>query len=144
VLQELFRWRFMQTDPNWGNFLYNPATGKVALIDFGAAREYPKAFVDDYLRMVSACATQNRPEMLFRSTRLGFLTGVCFCGINFTYVIALRHLCCILLANLHMQCAKLSRGARLPDNSRYVSCSCIIDLDLAEHSDGAVERHPTP
>jgi aarF domain-containing kinase len=22
-LHELFVWRFMQTDPNWGNFLYN-------------------------------------------------------------------------------------------------------------------------
>lgn len=42
----------MQTDPNWGNFLYNEATKKINLIDFGAAREYPKRFVDDYLRMV--------------------------------------------------------------------------------------------
>lgn len=38
TLRELFGWRFMQTDPNWGNFLYDPATGVVNLIDFGAAR----------------------------------------------------------------------------------------------------------
>ncbi len=23
TLKELFEWRFMQTDPNWGNFLYD-------------------------------------------------------------------------------------------------------------------------
>ena len=38
TLRELFDWRFMQTDPNWGNFLYDPATGVLNLIDFGAAR----------------------------------------------------------------------------------------------------------
>lgn len=42
----------MQTDPNWSNFLYDEATQSINLIDFGAARNYPKRFVDDYLRMV--------------------------------------------------------------------------------------------
>lgn len=46
----------MQTDPNWSNFLYDEATKTINLIDFGAARDYPKRFVDDYLRMVkSSC-----------------------------------------------------------------------------------------
>jgi aarF domain-containing kinase len=75
TLRELFAWRFMQTDPNWGNFLYDPTTGVLNLIDFGAAREYPAPFVRDYLRMVAACAERDRSEVLARSTRLGFLTG---------------------------------------------------------------------
>lgn len=41
----------------------------------GAAREFPQAFVDDYLRMVKACAEQDRTEVILRSTRMGFLTG---------------------------------------------------------------------
>ena len=41
----------------------------------GAARDYPKAFVDDYLRMVRACAEHDRDEVVLRSTRMGFLTG---------------------------------------------------------------------
>lgn len=41
-----------QTDPNWSNFLYDEATKTINLIDFGAARDYPKHFVDNYLRMV--------------------------------------------------------------------------------------------
>lgn len=43
----------MQTDPNWGNFLYDENARVINLIDFGAARDYPKRFVDDYLRMVN-------------------------------------------------------------------------------------------
>ena len=33
TIKELFAWRFMQTDPNWSNFLYNAATDQIALID---------------------------------------------------------------------------------------------------------------
>ena len=28
-LKELFEFRYMQTDPNWANFMYNPATRQV-------------------------------------------------------------------------------------------------------------------
>nr|KAJ0191408.1 hypothetical protein LSAT_V11C800454620 [Lactuca sativa] len=65
----------MQTDPNWSNFLYDEATQSINLIDFGAARNYPKRFVDDYLRMVVACANCDREGVVEMSERLGFLTG---------------------------------------------------------------------
>ncbi len=42
TLRELFQWRFMQTDPNWGNFLYDTDTGIINLIDFGASKDYPE------------------------------------------------------------------------------------------------------
>lgn len=75
TLKELFIFRFMQTDPNWSNFLYDEPTRSINLIDFGAARDYPKHFVDDYLRMVMACANNDREEVIEMSKRLGFLTG---------------------------------------------------------------------
>ncbi|KAG0575782.1 hypothetical protein M758_5G032600 [Ceratodon purpureus] len=75
TLRELFDFRFMQTDPNWGNFLYDEAKGTINLIDFGAAREYPKKFVDDYLKMILACANKDREQVVRQSIRLGFLTG---------------------------------------------------------------------
>lgn len=31
-LTELFTFRFMQTDPNWSNFMYNPTTRQVFLV----------------------------------------------------------------------------------------------------------------
>ncbi|CAL0316520.1 unnamed protein product [Lupinus luteus] len=76
TLLELFVFRFMQTDPNWGNFLYDEATKTINLIDFGAARDFPKRFVDDYLRMVLACANSDSDGVIEMSRRLGFLTGM--------------------------------------------------------------------
>ncbi|XP_073029037.1 protein ABC transporter 1, mitochondrial isoform X1 [Primulina eburnea] len=75
TLMELFIFRFMQTDPNWSNFLYNEVDKSINLIDFGAARDYPKHFVDNYLRMVLACANSDRDRVIEMSRRLGFLTG---------------------------------------------------------------------
>ncbi|PHT60251.1 AarF domain-containing protein kinase 4 [Capsicum baccatum] len=75
TLMELFVFRFMQTDPNWSNFLYDESEKVINLIDFGAARDYPKSFVDDYLRMVFACANNDREAIIKLSQRLGFLTG---------------------------------------------------------------------
>ncbi|XP_024378992.1 protein ABC transporter 1, mitochondrial [Physcomitrium patens] len=75
TLRELFEFRFMQTDPNWGNFLYDEAKGTINLIDFGAAREYPRRFVDNYLKMILACANQDREQVIRQSILLGFLTG---------------------------------------------------------------------
>lgn len=76
TLMELFVFRFMQTDPNWSNFLYDEATKLINLIDFGAARDYPKCFVDDYLGMVIACANSDADAVIEMSKRLGFLTGM--------------------------------------------------------------------
>ena len=42
---ELFKWRFSQTDPNPGNFLWDEREGKVGLIDFGGCREYDKEWM---------------------------------------------------------------------------------------------------
>ena len=76
-LTELFSFRFMQTDPNWSNFLYDARTGQLSLIDFGACQSYDHSFVDDYLRMVMACAEGEdaRDAILQHSRRLRFLTG---------------------------------------------------------------------
>ncbi|KAL3652985.1 mitochondrial chaperone [Castilleja foliolosa] len=76
TLMELFILRFMQTDPNWSNFLYDDAKKTINLIDFGAARDYPKHFVDDYLRMVVACANCDKEAVIEMSRSLGFLTGM--------------------------------------------------------------------
>lgn len=75
TMQELFEWRLMQTDPNWGNFLYDVGTQTTTLIDFGATREYPKSFVDGYLRIVWASANKDGETLMAQSRMMGFLTG---------------------------------------------------------------------
>ncbi|XP_048452608.1 atypical kinase COQ8A, mitochondrial-like [Rhincodon typus] len=74
-LQELFEFRFMQTDPNWSNFFYNPQTGKVALLDFGATRWFDEDFTDTYIEIVRSAANGDREQVLKNSIEMKFLTG---------------------------------------------------------------------
>lgn len=74
-LTELYEWHIMQTDPNWSNFLYDSETQKIALLDFGATREYPKSFVDTYMKIIHGAASGNKDAVLQNSIKLGFLTG---------------------------------------------------------------------
>ncbi|KAJ1843858.1 hypothetical protein LPJ73_005353, partial [Coemansia sp. RSA 2703] len=74
-LQELFEFEFMQTDPNWANFLYNRQTKKIALLDFGASRAFDKSFLDKYLMTLKAAMEGDREACQHWSTELGFLTG---------------------------------------------------------------------
>lgn len=75
TIRELFDWRFMQTDPNWSNFLYNAASDTLGLIDFGAARAYDKEFVDQYFAIVWAAANGDDATLRDYSVQLKFLTG---------------------------------------------------------------------
>lgn len=75
TMRELFDWKFMQTDPNWSNFMYDGTTNKIGLIDFGAAREYGQEFVKDYFNVVWAAANHDEQKMLQHSIKMRFLTG---------------------------------------------------------------------
>ncbi|XP_062406365.1 atypical kinase COQ8A, mitochondrial [Sardina pilchardus] len=74
-LRELFEWRYMQTDPNWSNFFYDPQTHRVALLDFGATRGFEKSFTDTYIEIIKAAADGNREGVLKKSIDMKFLTG---------------------------------------------------------------------
>ncbi|XP_014443563.1 atypical kinase COQ8B, mitochondrial isoform X3 [Tupaia chinensis] len=74
-LRELFEFRFMQTDPNWANFLYDASSHQVTLLDFGASREFGMEFTDHYIEVVKAAADGDRDRVLQKSRDLKFLTG---------------------------------------------------------------------
>ncbi|KAK2465552.1 hypothetical protein APHAL10511_002444 [Amanita phalloides] len=74
-LKELFEYRTMQTDPNWSNFLWNPSTRQIELVDFGASREYSQEFMDNWLHLLQAAASQDRGACIQWSLKLGYLTG---------------------------------------------------------------------
>lgn len=75
TIKELFEWRFMQTDPNWSNFMYHEASDRISLVDFGAALAYDKPFVDEYIRVVWAAANGDAATMMESSIKLKFITG---------------------------------------------------------------------
>lgn len=66
----------MQTDPNWTNFLYNEASEKIELLDFGASREYSKEFTESYTRILVAASQGDRQSCIDYSLKLGYLTGL--------------------------------------------------------------------
>ncbi|XP_012499860.1 PREDICTED: atypical kinase ADCK3, mitochondrial [Propithecus coquereli] len=74
-LRELFEFHFMQTDPNWSNFFYDPQQHKVALLDFGATREYDRSFTDLYIQIIRAAADRDREAVRTKSIEMKFLTG---------------------------------------------------------------------
>ena len=74
-LRELTEFSFMQTDPNWTNFLFNAESQRIELLDFGAAREYPARFVDPYVSLLMAASTHDKAAVRALSVRLGYLTG---------------------------------------------------------------------
>ncbi|OAQ63486.1 protein ABC1, mitochondrial precursor [Pochonia chlamydosporia 170] len=74
-LREITEFKFMQTDPNWTNFLYNAENNKLVLLDFGASREYPEPFVREYVQLLDAASRSDRPAVKDLSESLGYLTG---------------------------------------------------------------------
>ncbi len=48
TLKELFSFKYMQTDPNFANYRFQPETGRVVLLDFGATRALPEKIVGLY------------------------------------------------------------------------------------------------
>ncbi|KAK3956070.1 ABC1 family-domain-containing protein [Pseudoneurospora amorphoporcata] len=74
-LREITEFKFMQTDPNWTNFLYNPQKQRLELLDFGASREYPDEFISLYIRLLEAASRGDRPAVKSLSEELGYLTG---------------------------------------------------------------------
>ncbi|KAM6915257.1 atypical kinase COQ8A, mitochondrial isoform 1-T2 [Xenentodon cancila] len=74
-LRELFEFRYMQTDPNWSNFFYDPQTHRVALLDFGATRGFDQSFTDVYIEVIRSAAEGDGEGVLKKSIEMKFLTG---------------------------------------------------------------------
>lgn len=75
TVKELFEWKFIQSDPNFSNFLYQVDTNKLYCIDFGAAREYSSDFINDYIELVWAASNQDKKKIIDVSIKMGFLSG---------------------------------------------------------------------
>jgi predicted unusual protein kinase regulating ubiquinone biosynthesis (AarF/ABC1/UbiB family) len=75
LLRELFEFRFVQTDPNFANYLWLPDTGQIGLLDLGAAREVPPALSLCYARLCRAGMRNDREEMREVALAMGLLKG---------------------------------------------------------------------
>ena len=75
LFRELFEFRMMQTDPNFANYLYQPATGRVVLLDFGATRRFEADFVGKYRRITRAVMDDDRAGVAREAESIGYITA---------------------------------------------------------------------
>ena len=74
TLEELFDFGVMQTDPNFANYLFDPETEDIALLDFGAAREIDPKIAAQYRDLLAAGLAGDRSEIARVSQDIGFFT----------------------------------------------------------------------
>ncbi len=73
VLRELFAFGVMQTDPNFANYRYQPDSGRLVLLDFGAARVVDAATSDAYARLLRAALAGDRDAVRAAAVTGGFI-----------------------------------------------------------------------
>lgn len=74
VLQELFEFGYMQTDPNFANYRWQADAARIVLLDFGAARSLPHQTVEAYRRMMLAGLEEDRAALREALLQVGFVS----------------------------------------------------------------------
>ena len=74
VLHELFVFGFMQTDPNFANYRWQPDSGALVLLDFGAARPVPGETAAAYRKVVEAGLAQDAQALRAAILDVGFVS----------------------------------------------------------------------
>lgn len=72
TLSELFHFGLMQTDPNFANFRYDPETGRIILLDFGATRHLGPAIAAQYRALLRGGLDGDRAAMRASALDIGF------------------------------------------------------------------------
>ena len=72
AVHELFRMRLVQTDPNFGNYLYDAASGRIALIDFGATESVTPQRVEQLRELGRALRDDDLPRLATAAAAAGF------------------------------------------------------------------------
>jgi predicted unusual protein kinase regulating ubiquinone biosynthesis (AarF/ABC1/UbiB family) len=73
VFRELFEFRFMQTDPNFANYLVQRGDGRIVLLDFGSAREFAPEFSERYKAICRAVVAGDRARVRDAAVAIGYL-----------------------------------------------------------------------
>ena len=73
VLRELFAFGVMQTDPNFANFRFQPDTGRLVLLDFGAVRDVARATRESYRALLAAGLANDADAVRDAAVAAGFM-----------------------------------------------------------------------
>jgi predicted unusual protein kinase regulating ubiquinone biosynthesis (AarF/ABC1/UbiB family) len=74
MFREIFDLHYMQTDPNPANYLYQPDTGRIVLLDFGSTLELEPARVAGYRQICRALIAGDEAGIRRHAIELGYLS----------------------------------------------------------------------
>lgn len=80
LFREIFEFRLVQTDPNFANYLYQPDTEQLVLLDFGACRDYPQTISQGYRQLLQATVTDDLQGMEQAMHQIGFFSQSILAG----------------------------------------------------------------
>ena len=72
VLHELFLFGAMQTDPNLANYRFDPATGRIVLLDFGAVQPIAQDLSADFRALAQVALDGGHAETRDAMLRIGY------------------------------------------------------------------------
>lgn len=75
VLQELFRFGLMQTDPNLANYRFDPTSGRIVLLDFGAVMAIRPELVQDFRALLNVALEGDPAETRAAMIRIGYFSA---------------------------------------------------------------------
>ncbi|MGD8556790.1 MAG: AarF/ABC1/UbiB kinase family protein [Chromatiales bacterium] len=73
AFKEVFDWGLVQTDPNFANYLYEQKSGRIQLLDFGAAREHDLEKRTAMRLLLGACMNNSDQAILDAASQVGYL-----------------------------------------------------------------------
>ena len=73
MFRELLEFRTMQSDPNFANYLYQPETDRVVLLDFGSTVSFEEKFTHRYAQIARAMIDGDEPALRDLVEQMGYI-----------------------------------------------------------------------
>jgi len=75
MFRELFEFRTMQSDPNFANYLYQPETGRIVLLDFGSTVSFEEEFTRRYAQIARAMIDGDDAAVRRLAEKMGYINA---------------------------------------------------------------------
>lgn len=73
MFRELFEFRTMQSDPNFANYMYQPETDRVVLLDFGSTVSFEEKFTQRYAHIARAMIDGDDTALRHLAEQMGYI-----------------------------------------------------------------------
>ena len=73
MFRELIEFRTMQSDPNFANYLYQPDTDRVVLLDFGSTVSFEEKFTQRYAQIARAMIDKDDVALRRLAEKMGYI-----------------------------------------------------------------------